>query len=59
MTFMEKFVNFAAWPRPILCLFYEIVSMLLSVGIIWLMSHIACLKRYLFLIKDKSNTEHG
>lgn len=57
MTFMEKFVDFSAWARPVVLLFFEISSMLLSVFVIWALSHVPFLKKYLFLIKGKTNAE--
>ena len=52
MTFIEKFFVFSNWSKPVLCLFFEVVSVALSIGVIWTLSHSKVLKRYLFLIKD-------
>ena len=56
MTFMEKFLPLNEWYRPVLCIFYLIVSLCASIIGIWLLSHIEFCKTYLFMIKD--NTSH-
>ena len=53
MTFVDKFVSFEGWMRPLKCLFLLISSMILSVIVIWILSHVKVFRRYMLFMKDR------
>ena len=52
MTIINKLPMIQNWPRPLLLVFLEVVSVGLSIVFIWIFSHNKFCKRRLFLIKD-------
>lgn len=53
MTFIDKFVSFNGWLRPVKCIFLLVFSLAFSVVVIYLLSHVKVLRRYMLFIKDR------
>ena len=52
MSGMYWYMDLSAMARPLRVIFYEAVSFIGSIGIIWILAKIPVCKKYLFLIKD-------